>query len=386
MRASRGYVLILSFIILLTVPGIFSNFSGDPVVLNQQDSIYENDVGPSAEENLLDRSPTYAEIPSSTTGSGSLIGVKEYANGTFLERAGLGNETSTFYSQTFDIPAGWYTTSITAISSQMYHLTDWINNGEFTSTVDPWVYDDSGDTVGVVSGSYNIGEYVEITRVSGGKVKYDYNGEWVQSVDVTEGGTASATLNVTYKIFTSSGTNGQNAQPYLDVNGTVWELPTGGQRFSVSQDWQTLSVDLPLDSYTFPGTLDVAIGIRGFADTQFQTTGILSADNVSLALRTSRLAEVVDLGARDADQISNEESFVTGPGGMGYATFSGNWSDSVSFEFLANESGTEFNLDLFMELEKNSLLDTNTYTVSNGTSAVWESAFTARDMAFPFKY
>ncbi|MDF1539175.1 MAG: hypothetical protein P1Q69_09745, partial [Candidatus Thorarchaeota archaeon] len=187
-------------------------------------------------------------------------------------------------------------------------------------------------------------------------------------------------------IYTSSGTNGQNAQPYLSVNGIIWELPTAGQRFSVSQDWTTLSVDLPLDSFTFPGTLDIAIGIRGFADTQFQTTGILSADNISLTLRTSRLAEVVDLGARDADQISNEKTFVTGSGENGYATFSGNWSDSVSLEFLSNETGTEFNLDLFMELEKNSLLDTNTYTVSNGTLALWESTFTAREMAFPFTY
>ncbi|MDF1539042.1 MAG: hypothetical protein P1Q69_09070, partial [Candidatus Thorarchaeota archaeon] len=191
MRASRESILILSFIILLTIPGIFSDFSGEPVALNQQDSVYENNIGPSAEDNFLDRSPILAEIPSSTTGSGLLIGVKEYANGTFVGRTAYGNDTSTFYTQIFDIPEGWYTTSITAISSQMYHLRDWVENGAFSSTVDPWVYDDSGDTVGAVSGSYNIGEYIEITRVSGGKVKYDYNGEWVQSVDVTEGGTAS---------------------------------------------------------------------------------------------------------------------------------------------------------------------------------------------------
>ncbi|MCK5240807.1 MAG: hypothetical protein KAR33_14720, partial [Candidatus Thorarchaeota archaeon] len=276
--------------------------------------------------------------------------------------------------------------SITAISSQMYHLTDWIDNGEFVTSADPWVYDDSGDTAGVVSGAYEIGEYISLTRVSGGKVKYDYRGSWNQTVSVTEGGTASATLNVTYKIDTSSGTNGQNAQPYLYVNGTVWELPTGGQRFSVNQDWTTYSIDLPLDTFTFPGDLEVAFGIQGWKDTQFQTTAVLSLDNVSLALRTSRLAEVVDLNARDADQTSNEETFVTGGGGMGYAEFSGNWTDSVTLEFMSNETGTEFTLELFMELEKNSQLDTNTYTVANGTIAVWQSEFTAREMAYPFTY
>ncbi|MCK5151088.1 MAG: hypothetical protein KAQ65_04585, partial [Candidatus Thorarchaeota archaeon] len=386
MRASRETLIILCFITLLALPGVLSTTDGTPLTPFVDDSVN------AFEEVVSDKSPkiqqTYSltDIPSSTTGSGSLIGLIEYANGTFPSRTAWANDSSTFYPQTFDIPAGWYTTSITAISSQMYHLTDWIDNGEFVTSADPWVYDDSGDTAGVVSGAYEIGEYISLTRVSGGKVKYDYRGSWNQTVSVTEGGTASATLNVTYKIDTSSGTNGQNAQPYLYVNGTVWELPTGGQRFSVNQDWTTYSIDLPLDTFTFPGDLEVAFGIQGWKDTQFQTTAVLSLDNVSLALRTSRLAEVVDLNARDADQTSNEETFVTGGGGMGYAEFSGNWTDSVTLEFMSNETGTEFTLELFMELEKNSQLDTNTYTVANGTIAVWQSEFTAREMAYPFTY
>ncbi|MFW9954462.1 MAG: hypothetical protein ACFFD3_07910, partial [Candidatus Thorarchaeota archaeon] len=386
MRASREALMILCFVTLLILPGVFSNYDGTPFMPTIDTRLDGNNQGTLETPPSMQNMYTMAAIPSSTTGSGMLLGIKEFANGTYPARIAWANESSTYYPQTFDIPSGWYTTSITAISSQMYHLTDWISNGEFTSSADPWIYDDSGDTVGVVSGAYEIGGYISITRVSGGKVRYDYRGSWNQSVSVTEGGTASATLNVTYKIDTSSGTNGQNAQPYLYVNGTVWELPTGGQRFSVNQDWTTYSVDLPLDTFTFPGTLEVSLGIQGWAETQFQTTGVLSMDNVSLTLRTSRLSEVVNLRARDTDQTSNQEPFVTGPGGKGYATFSGNWSDDVTLEFLSNETGTEFTLQLFMELQKNNKLDANTYSVSNGTDVIWNSAFTAREMAFPFTY
>ncbi|MHA2424881.1 MAG: hypothetical protein ACXAEF_08840, partial [Candidatus Thorarchaeota archaeon] len=387
MRADRKTVIILCLVMLFVLPGVLSTTDGTPLTNYIDDNkVHDSEEGLSNNDPFIQQTFSLTEIPSATTGSGSLIGIKEFANGTFPGRTAYGNDSSILYPQTFDIPEGWYTTSVTAISSEMYHLTDWISNGEFVTSADPWVYDDSGDIAGVVSGAYEIGEYISLTRVSGGKVKYDYRGSWNQSVTVTEGGTASAILNVTYKIDTSSGTNGQNAQPYMQVNGTLWELPTGGQRFSVNQDWTTYSVDLPLDTFTFPGDLDVSFGIQGWADTQFQTTATLSIDNVSLVLRTSRLAEVVDLTARDTNQPSNVEDFVTGGGGKGYATFSGNWSDSVTLEFLSNETGSEFTLELFMELQKNSQLDTNTYTVSNGTSAVWLSEFTAREIAYPFTY
>ncbi|MFW9850211.1 MAG: hypothetical protein ACFFF4_13825, partial [Candidatus Thorarchaeota archaeon] len=386
MRNGRKLIFILCLATLFVLPGVLTTPEGTPMMPITNDTAYDIDEGTNEQNSIFDQIFSISNIPSSTSGSGTLIGVKEYANGTFPGRSAGANDSSTFYPQTFDIPAGWYTTSITAMSSQMYHLTDWIENGQFTSSADPWVYDDSGDTVGVISGAYELGEYISLTRVSGGKVKYDWKGEWIQTVSVTEGGTASATLNVTYKIDTSSGTNGQNAMPYLNVNGTTWELPTGGERFSVNQDWTVFSVDLPLDDFSFPGDLDIALGVQGFADTQFQTTGILSLDNVSLTLRTSRLAEVVELSARDTYQTSNEEPFVTGTGGKGYAIFSGNWSDTVTLEFMSNETGTEFNLELFMELQRNSYLDTNTYTVSNGTVAIWQSEFTAREMAYPFTY
>jgi hypothetical protein len=378
--------MILCLVTLFALPGILSTTDGTPLIPVNNDSVYDVEEGLSNNDPYVQQSYMVSDIPVSTTGSGSLIGVKEYANGTFPGRTAFANDSSTFYPQTFDIPEGWYTTSVTAISSQMYHLTDWIQNGEFVSSADPWIYDDSGDTVGVMSGAYELGGYISLTRVSGGKIKYDWRGEWDQTVSVTEGGTASATLNVTYKIDTSSGTNGQNAMPYMEVNGTTWELPSYGERFSVNLDWTTYSLDLPLDTFTFPGDLDVSFGIQGFADTQFQTTGILSIDNVSLTLRTSRLAEVVELSARDADQTSNVETFVSGGGGKGYAEFAGNWTDDVTLEFISNETGTEFNLELFMELERNSYLDTNTYTVSNDTVAVWQSEFTAREMAYPFTY
>ncbi|MHA2163763.1 MAG: hypothetical protein ACXABF_15195, partial [Candidatus Thorarchaeota archaeon] len=218
------------------------------------------------------------------------------------------------------------------------------------------------------------------------KVKYDYWGSWNQSIVVNEGGTASATLNVTYKIDTTTGTNGQNAQPYLYVNGTIWELPTGGERFSVSQDWQTYSLDLPLALYSFPGTLDVALGIQGFDETQFQTTGTLTCDDVILTLRTSRLSEVTDLRARDTNNATNLVTFTTGVGGKGYAALNGNWTGNVELEFMANETGTEFGLELLMLLKKNTKLATNTYTVANATDVSWSSEFTAREMAYPFTY
>ncbi|MFW9918608.1 MAG: hypothetical protein ACFFED_03345, partial [Candidatus Thorarchaeota archaeon] len=380
MRATQKTLIVLSLLVLFSLSGFIS--PDNPAIkessnFGDDESVFD-EIKP-AEQSFL------SNIPTSTTGLGSLLSVKEYASGTFPDRTARANDSTTFYSQTYDIPEGWYTTQITAISSQMYHLTDWVQEGDFSS-INYWAYENQ-DTPNVLSEAYDtINDWVSITRVSGGKVKYDYWGSWNQTVSVSEGGTASAILNVTYKIDTSSGTNGQNAQPYLFVNGTIWELPTGGERFSVSQDWQTYSVPLPLSQYTFPGNLVIALGIQGWAETQFQTTATLTCDNVSLTLKTSRLAEVVELEARDADQISNQESFVTGGGGKGYATLTGNWSDSIRLEFLSNETGTEFNLELLMHLQKNSHLDQNIYTVSNGTLANWNAAFTAREMAYPFTY
>ncbi len=387
MRARKSTILIFGFMILFVVsamytPAMTDKMATNPVKPAQQDQ----GVQPNLDMELQQQT-TLSNIPSYTSGAGYLLDVKEYANGTFPGRTAYANNTSTFYPQTYDIPAGWYTTGITAISSQMYHTTDWVNDGDFPSTYYYYWTNEANDPQGVLSASYDsINDWVSITRASGGKVQYDYWGSWNQTVHVTEGGAASATLNVTFKIDTSTGTNGQNAEPYLYVNGTIWELPTGGQRFSSSQGWTTYSLPLPLTDYSFPGNLTIALGIQGWAGTQFQTTGVLTCDNVSLTLETSRLAEVVNLRARDASQTLNQATFVTGTGGKGYATLNGNWSNSVTLEFLSDEMNTEFNLELFMNLERNNHLDTNTYTVANGSEAIWNAEFTAREMAYPFTY
>jgi hypothetical protein len=267
----------------------------------------------------------------------------------------------------------------------MYHLTDWVTNGAFSSITGWNEYED--DPPGALSRNYDaVNDWITITRTSGGKVKYDYWGSWNQSATVDEGDAVSATLNVTYQITTTTGTNGQNALPYVFVNGTVWELPTGGQRFSVNQDWQTYSIDLDPGQFSFPGDVVIAFGIRGFKDTQFQTTGVLYCDDVSLTLRTSRLSEVVSLSARDADDTVNTASFVTGAGGKGYATLTGPWTGQVSLDFMSNESGTEFQAELYVPLERITTVDTNTYTVANNTQATWSSRFFVSEMGDPFVY
>ncbi|UCE09271.1 MAG: hypothetical protein JSW61_09855, partial [Candidatus Thorarchaeota archaeon] len=340
---------------------------------------------PNDETMAIRHTNTISDIPSSTSGSGSLLDVVEFSNGTYSKRIANANESTTFYSLTWDIPSGWSAPTVTAISSEMYHLTDWVTNGDF-STITSWIaYED--DPPGALTSNYDgVNDWITITRASGGKVKYDYWGSWNQSLTVDEGDAVSAILNVTYQITTTTGTNGQNALPYVFVNGTIWELPTGGQRFSVNQDWQTYSIDLDPGQFSFPGNLDIAFGIRGFAETQFQTTGVLYCDDVSLTLRTSRQSEVVSLAARDAEDTLNTQSFITGAGGKGYATLTGPWTGYVSLDFMSNESGTEFSAELYIPLEKTTTVDTNTYTISNATDATWSTRFFVAEMGDPFVY
>jgi len=384
MRINRRSVGLVFLMTMLLASGLLSQVGITPLNSSTEGAMPHviDDMlspGPSNPETMY----VTSDLPLSTTGTGFLLPVIEYANGTFVGRSARANESSTFYSQRFDIPEGWYTTQITAISSEMYHLRDWIQNGDFSS-ITGWLQDEY-DIPSVVTENYDaINDWITIVRASGGKVQYDYWGSWNQTVQVIEGGAVSATLNVTYKIDTTTGTNGQNAQPYLYVNGSMYELPSGGARFGDNLDWTTYSVELPLSELTFPGNLEVALGIQGWAGTQFQTQGTLTCDNVTLTLQTSRLIEVVDLTTRDTDNPSNTVQFTTGAGGKGYATLSGNWTNHVELEFLANETGTEFTLDLYMHLMRNNNLDTNTYTVANGTDATWDSAFTAREMAYPF--
>ncbi|MHA1934461.1 MAG: hypothetical protein ACW97A_04190, partial [Candidatus Thorarchaeota archaeon] len=386
MRITKKTICLAFIATLFLAPGIFSGTLISPISSTHEAAYDSNQPDMTIGDSSVDDSRfVISAIPTSTTGTGSMLNVIEYASGTFPSRTANANESTTFYSQTFDIPLGWHTTSVTAISSSMYHLRDWVQNGDFSS-ITGW-FQNEDDNPGVLTENYDgINDWITIVRTSGGKVKYDYWGSWNQSIVVNEGGTASATLNVTYKIDTTTGTNGQNAQPYLYVNGTIWELPTGGERFSVSQDWQTYSLDLPLALYSFPGTLDVALGIQGFDETQFQTTGTLTCDDVILTLRTSRLSEVTDLRARDTNNATNLVTFTTGVGGKGYAALNGNWTGNVELEFMANETGTEFGLELLMLLKKNTKLATNTYTVANATDVSWSSEFTAREMAYPFTY
>lgn len=329
-----------------------------------------------------------SEIPSSTSGAGTLLDVTEYVNGTFSGRRARANESSTFYSTSFDLPSGWSASQVTAISSQMYHVVDWVSNGDFSlgnsTTPEDWA--DYVDHTEANPTYDSINDWILITRASGGKVGYDYWGSWNQTLSVNEGDAVHALLNVSYRITTTTGTNGQNALPYVYVNGTVWELPTGGKRFSVNQEWQVFSLELDPDSFDFPGVLTVAFGIRGFADTQFQTTGVLYCDNVSLTLETSRLPEAVSLMARDANEQLNTQDFITGALGKGYATLFGDWTNQVSLEFIANESGTEFTLELFVPLTQDVTLDSNSYQISNGTDATWESRFFVEEMGDPFTY
>ena len=251
-----------------------------------------------------------SEIPTSTTGSGILLDVDEYAEGTILGRNSRSNESAIFYPQVFEIPAGWSTNSVTAISSNIYHLNNWITNSHF-SDITNW-YQQENDPPGVLTESYDsINDWITITRASGGKVQYDYWGAWNQTVIINEGGAATAQLNITFRITTSTGANGQNAQPYVFINGTMYELPTGGSRFSVDQDWTTYSIDLPLEGYVFPGVLEISVGIQGFQNTQFQTTGVLYCDDILLTMKTSRLVVVIDLKARDKNDPSNVVSFET---------------------------------------------------------------------------
>ncbi|TXT55092.1 MAG: exported protein of unknown function, partial [Candidatus Thorarchaeota archaeon] len=387
MRAKTQTILVISMITILAASAFATSMLANPFVSSASDERKEHQQDIEYTDTFSDDYHIISEIPSTTTGSGTLMDVIESATGIFDERTAMANDSTTFYPQTYDIPEDWFTTEITAISSKMYHLTDWVSNGHFTSDASYWAANDQGD-IGVIDENYDsLGGYIYLVRSSGGKVKYDYWGAWNQTVSVTEGGTSSAVLNVTYKIDTTTGSNGQNAQPYMYVNGTIWELPSGGARFSADQDWTTYSLNLPLDIYTFPGTLEVSFGIRGWAETQFQTEGQLSIDDVSLTLKTSRDPEVVDLRARDVNNPTNIVSFTKSPiDGKGYATFSGNWTNDVQLEFLSNETGTEFALELDMPLTRNNNLLTNTYSVSNGTVVTWESEFTAQEMAYPFVY
>ncbi|MCJ7818024.1 MAG: hypothetical protein MUP60_04175, partial [Candidatus Thorarchaeota archaeon] len=326
-----------------------------------------------------------SEIPTHTSSDGTLLTVYEYSEGTIQDRSSMSNESTTFYPQIFEIPAGWSTSSVTAICSEIFHQRNWITNSHF-SDIANW-YQQEYDPSGYLTEDYDsINDQITITRNQGGIAKYDYWGSWNQAVIINEGGTSTAQLNVSYRTTTTSGTNGQNAMPYLFVNGTLYELPTNGERFSVAQDWTTYSIDLPIEEYVFPGVLEIAVGIQGFANTQFQTTAVLYCDDILLTMETSRLAEVIDLRARDKNSPSNVVSFETGAGGNGYAQLTGFWSDQVELEFLANETSTEFTCDLYMPITMENHLLTNTYTVAAGSNATWLSEFTAREMPFPFSY
>ncbi len=389
MRASQKTLIVLSLLVLFSLSGFLT--PQNPRIADSDESLtYEYDNDSSESDYRIKDQSFLASLPTSTSGSGTLLHVKEYANGTFVGRNARGNESSTFYQQVFDIPAGWYTTQVTAISSQMYHLTDWTQNGDFSeplATQTAWSYNEN-DLSNYISGDYDdVLDQASVTIKNIGTTKSDYYGSWNQTVDVTEGGATSAILNISYMIDVASGKNGQNARPYVYVNGSLWELPTDGNRFTADQNWTTYSLALPLSRFTFPGTLEIGIGVEGWDNTQFQTESSLYIDNVSLWMQTSRFAEVVNLRARDADNQANTEYFVTDSGdGKGYAVLSGNWTGDVTLDFMSNETNTQFTLDLFMHLERNNHLDTNTYTVTNGTAASWNSAFTAREMAFPFTY
>ncbi|MFO7835020.1 MAG: hypothetical protein R6V83_00045 [Candidatus Thorarchaeota archaeon] len=341
------------------------DYNADPVSIEQ------------IEDQMVDRSSV------SASGSGSLLSVIEYSEGQYNPRTARANESNTFYPETYDLPTGWTTTQITASSSEMYHLQDWVTNGQF-STISGWNKYEV-DPKNVLSEEYE-DEMIRITRKSGGNIGYDHWGSWNQTVNIDEGGTASAHLNVTFRITTSTGQNGQNAMPYVYVNGSLYELPTEGNRFSSNQDWKEYSLELDPTDYTFPGDLDIAFGIRGFADTQFQTDGVLYCDDVSLTLRTSQKPEAVNLRVRDNNNISNVVPFTFGEDGKGHATLDGSWNDEITLEFLANESGTEFTLDLFAPITRLTELDSNTYSIASETNVSWDSDFFVGEMGDPFIY
>ncbi len=69
-------------------------------------------------------------------------------------------------------------------------------------------------------------------------------------------------------------------------------------------------------------------------------------------METSRHPEVVNLRIRDSNNVSNIVPFTTGEDGKGYATLFGSWSGEILMDFLSNESGTEFRLDVFVPITK----------------------------------